>query len=181
MFAIFGLRSVQPPDADPPTPDGNAPVEAGRQCPPRGLRSFMMGSQAQPYCDLERAEDERGGGLDKITPTTCEATASALRYNVTRPETFAVSCVFKLMLGHWPLKQERHGMKKTFIAAGALALAISAVPVTGAHAQAHYGGARRAAQVRRAAPPAPKKDPACDNKLQKDNMAWMEFHHCYGR
>jgi len=25
MFAIFGLRSVQPPDADPPTPDGNAP------------------------------------------------------------------------------------------------------------------------------------------------------------
>jgi len=78
-------------------------------------------------------------------------------------------------------KQERHGMKKTLIAAGALALAIAAGPVSVAHAQAHYGGARRAAQIRRAAPPAPKKDPACGMKLQKDSMAWMEFHHCFGR
>jgi hypothetical protein len=72
-------------------------------------------------------------------------------------------------------------MKKTFIAAAALALAIAAAPVSVAHAQSHYGGARRAMQVRRAAPPAPKKDPACDIKLQKDNMAWMQFHHCFGR
>ena len=71
-------------------------------------------------------------------------------------------------------------MKKTFITAGALALAVAG-PVSAAYAQAHYGGARRAAQVRRAAPPAPKRDPACDIKLQKDSMAWMEFHHCYGR
>jgi hypothetical protein len=72
-------------------------------------------------------------------------------------------------------------MKKTFITAGALALAIVAGPASVAHAQSHYGGARRAAQIRRAAPPAPKKDPACDMKLQKDSMAWMEFHHCYDR
>ena len=72
-------------------------------------------------------------------------------------------------------------MKKAFVAAGALALAIAAGPVSVAHAQAHYGGARRAAQIRRAAPPAPKKDPACGLKLQKDSMAWMEFHHCFSR
>jgi hypothetical protein len=72
-------------------------------------------------------------------------------------------------------------MKKTFIAAGALALAIVAGPVSVAHAQAHYGGARRASQLRHAAPPARKKDPACDMKLQKDSMAWMEFHHCFAQ
>ena len=71
-------------------------------------------------------------------------------------------------------------MKKTFIAVGASALAIVAVPVSVAHAQAHYGGARRAAVIRHI-PSAPKKDPACNMKLQKDNMAWMEFHHCFDR
>jgi len=71
-------------------------------------------------------------------------------------------------------------MKKKFIAAGVLALAIAG-PVSAAHAQAQYGGARRASQIRRAVPPAAKKDPACDIKMQKDNMAWMEFHRCFSR
>lgn len=67
-------------------------------------------------------------------------------------------------------------MKNTFVvAAGALALAIVAGPMVVPQAHA----ARRAHTIKRAAP-APKKDPACNIKLQKDSMAWMEYHHCYG-
>lgn len=71
-------------------------------------------------------------------------------------------------------------MKISFIAAGAFGLAIAAGPMLVAQAQAQYGGAHRASGIRHnTARPVPNKDPNCDNKLQKDNMAWMEHYHCY--
>jgi hypothetical protein len=73
-------------------------------------------------------------------------------------------------------------MEKSFIAVATLALAIVAGPVLVAQAQTQPEGARRAVPQNRiynTARPAPKKDPNCDNKLEKDSMAWMEAHHCY--